>query len=252
MNDKEEQLFAKRLLELANSAYYKGIPKYTDFMNLNEISIFLSMLKELPKIDYRFEGGYDGAERKILSFYQKESYIEPEFDIAILEIKPLNAKFSDDLTHRDYLGAILNLGIDRSKTGDILLMEDKTYLFCDGRIATFLTDSLCKIKHTNVSCRQVDHADFHYEPKFEQISGSISSERIDCVIPLAFKGSRSGMSHLIAAGKVYVNGKLMQSNSYQLKEDDVISVRGYGKFIYKGYTNQTKKGRFYATLLKYI
>ena len=89
-------------------------------------------------------------------------------------------------------------------------------------------------------------------PEYKEISGSISSERLDAIVALAFQTSRSSIVSLIAGGKVYVNGKLIESNAYSIKDGDVISVRGHGKFKYNGIKNTTRKGRLTATVLRYI
>lgn len=249
--NKDEQLIQKRMKDLAYQADSKGYTTFTDFLNLNEMNILYSSLKELPPVKYLLWGGYEEAERKVLSFYTDTISTE-EFDIIILEIKPMNQKFSDELSHRDYLGAILNLGIDRSKLGDILIKDNVGYVFTNQVIGNYIIEHLTKIKHTNVTCCMCMHGDIDIKPTFKEIKGSISSIRLDAIIALAFQTSRSSMTGLISGGKVFVNGKLIQSNSYVLKEGDIVSVRGHGRFIFQGITNQTKKGRLFAMVSKYI
>lgn len=248
---KEEQLFCKRLKDLARSAFDKGICTYTDFLNLNELSLFFQIEKDLPPIIKELSGGYMEAERKIICFYNEDSFQKPEYPIQCLQIRPINAKFSDNLTHRDFLGAILNLGIERSKIGDIIIENNVGYIFCERKIANFIVESLVKIKHTNIECIYFDYTLAGVTPHFETLNGTVSSLRLDSVLAVAFHSSRSSLSGLIAGGKVFVNGRLILSNSYMLKEDDIISVRGYGKFIYKETRTKTKKGRFSISLLKY-
>jgi RNA-binding protein YlmH len=251
-NEKEEQLLRKRILELARTADNKGINTLTDFLNLNEQSIFFSMKNELPNVNYELFGGYSDAERKVLCFYGDDSVKAFSDYITCIRILPLNKKFSDDLSHRDFLGAILNLGIDRSKIGDILVKEKEGYVFCESVISYFIMDSLDKVKHTNIRCELVSEDTPEIKPNFKEIRGTVSSVRLDSVIAVAFQTSRNSILGLIAGGKVFVDGRLVESNSYMLKENETISVRGYGKFIYKGIQNQSKKGRFYVTILKYI
>lgn len=250
--DKEEQLLKKRLIELARTADNKGICTYTDFLTLNEISCFYSLKSELPPINYEIFGGYDSAERKILCFYGDESVKAFSNYITCIRILPLNKKFSDDLTHRDFLGAILNLGIERCKLGDILVKDKEGYVFCENTISTFICDNLVKVKHTNIQCEICDLEEMNIKPNFKEIKGTVASARLDSIIALAFHSSRNSILGLIAGGKVFVDGRLIESNSYVLKENQTVSVRGYGKFIYKGLENQNKKGRYYVTLLKYI
>ena len=98
---------------------------FTDFMNLNELNIFHSCVKEFAYVSYRLFGGYEHAERQIAAFLPDALSYNYDFPVVSLKIRPLQKKFAEDLSHRDYLGALLNLGVDRSKIGDILIGEKK-------------------------------------------------------------------------------------------------------------------------------
>ncbi|HHX55152.1 MAG TPA: RNA-binding protein [Clostridiales bacterium] len=249
--DKEEQLLIKRFKELGSTAYYKGILTYTDFLNLNEISIFHSIKKDLGKLLYESYGGYEGAERQI--FFLKGNDIELNYDeyISCVLIEPLNKRFSDKLSHRDFLGSILGLGLERTKIGDILVRDNEAYCFCFTNISDFIIDNLNKVKHTSVSCSIADTKANHFTPNFIEISGTISSNRLDAIISVALKTSRNKVLNLISSGKIFINGKEVLSNSHTLKEEDIFSIRGHGKFIYKGEKGLSRKGRLRILLLKY-
>lgn len=252
--DKDEQILRRRLSDLANTAFNRGISIFSDFLNLNEQNIFFSMKNDLPMTKYFAYGGFTDTERKILCFCGDDTIMSPEdvqFPIACIRVVPLNKKFSDVLTHRDFLGAVMNLGIDRSKVGDILILENEGYLFCSLSISEFIVDQLVKVKHTMVSCSVIDKNDFTYQPKYKEITGTVSSVRLDSILSVAFHSSRSSLTGLIAGGKVFVNSKEVLSNSYPLKENDIISVRGLGKFVFSGTSYQTKKGRYSVTILLY-
>ncbi|QHQ62259.1 RNA-binding protein [Anaerocolumna sedimenticola] len=251
-SDKEEQILRKRILDLARAAENKDICTYTDFLNLNEASIFFRIIKDIPNVNYDLFGGYNGAERKVLCFYGDNSVKAFSDYITCIQILPLNKKFSDDLNHRDFLGSLMNLGIDRSKIGDILVREKEGYVFCETSISQFIIDNLDKVKHTNIKCSVMDKDAPDIQPRFQEIRGSVSSARLDSIIALAFNSSRTSILGLISGGRVFVDGKLIESNSYMLKEEETVSVRGLGKFIYKGMQNQSKKGRYFVVVLKYI
>lgn len=251
---KQEQLLQRRFKDLAHKADQRQCILFTDFLNLHEQNLFLRTKNELQRIKYFSHGGYKDAERKVLCFcgdnsIEDESYIS--YPISCIHIKPLNPKFSDKLSHRDILGAVLNLGIDRSKIGDIILDKNESYLFCSDSIDSFIISELTRIKHTVVSASLIDSQDFTYKPNLKPISGTVTSIRLDSILSIAFKGSRSSLSGLIAGGKVFVNGKNILSNSYTLKENDVVSVRGHGKFIFVGENKLTKKGRLSVKILLY-
>lgn len=256
--NKDEELFQKRLADLADRALSKGITLYSDFMNLNELNIFHSSTQKFSYISWKTFGGYELAERQMAAFIpdafslRSEVEIIENFPIACIQIAPLNQKFADVLNHRDYLGAILNLGIERSKIGDILVMDQSAYLFCCKGMSEFICKELTRIKHTVISCKAVPFSELAYTPKTELIKGTVASIRLDSLLALAFKTSRSSLVSLIETGKIFVNGKLMTSNGYALKEGDMISARGYGRFRYVTALSQSKKGRTFVEIEKYI
>ena len=177
---------------------------------------------------------------------------EIEYPFEAVKIAPRNAKFAETLSHRDYLGAILNLGIERSKTGDILMDEKEALLFVHKSMVPLLMEELTRVRHTFVDCKAVDLQEINYEPKYDLIRGTVSSVRLDSLLPLAFSSSRSKLSGLIEGAKVFVNGKLITSNGYQVKDGDIISVRGMGKFRFSGAGGKTKKNRISVEIQKYV
>ena len=257
--DKEEELLRKRFLELSNQAFQRGIVMYTEFLNLNELNILHTTPKNLLAVPFRTFGGYACAERQMAAFlpdafylYTDEDEILEKYPMSVIQISPLNGKFAEDLGHRDYLGALLNLGIERSKLGDILIQEKMAYLFaCDGMV-DFICNELTRVRHTTVQAVRIEREEFDYEPRYEEIRGTVASVRLDSLLSLAWNSSRSKMAPLIEEARVYVNGKLITSNGYHVRENDIISVRGMGRFRYMGMISETKKGRCYVLVYKYI
>ena len=249
---REEQQLEKHFRDLARTAYQRGIAVFSDFLNLNELNIFQSLRGEFSYLETETFGGYELAERQIAIFRPEAPVFYADYPVKCLKIAPLNAKFAEDLNHRDYLGAVLNLGIDRACLGDILVEEDAAYLFCLERMADFIRDNLIRIRHTSVYVEQVEAENFHYEPKYKEVSGTVASVRLDKLLALAFNASRSSLTGLIEGGKVFVNGKLVTSNGYEPKEGDLISVHGMGRFRFRETGGQSKKGREYVILWRYI
>ena len=249
---KEEQQLEKRFLELGELAYQRGTAVYSDFLNLNELNIFQETRPKLSYLVTESFGGYELAERQIAVFRPEAPLFCTEPPISCLKLAPLQEKFAEELTHRDYLGAVLNLGLDRSCLGDILVEEKQAYLFCLTRMASFICDNLTRVRHTTMSVVPVEAENFHYEPKYKEITGTVASVRLDRLLSLAFGASRSSLTGLIEGGRVFVNGKLVTSNGYQPREGDLVSVRGMGRFRFQGGGGQSKKGREYVTLLRYI
>ena len=174
------------------------------------------------------------------------------FPIQCLKIAPLSAKFSDKLTHRDYLGALMALGMERETLGDIIVKEDCAYLFCEERIAPYITEHFVQAKHTSLHCQPVaqlpEGALFRTEKRLVQLS----SQRMDALIAHAFKMSRGDAQSLFPAGKVFVSGRLCESPGQVPKEGDIISVRGCGRLRYAGVESMSKKGKENTAVEMYI
>lgn len=241
--NKEELFLANRFHDLANIAYERNIYTYSDFLNIHELSILNQIKETLPPVTLTITGGNNYAERKIAIFSPKEIYYEEEAPIVVLCIAPMNSKFADHLSHRDFLGAILNLGINRNKIGDIFIKENRAYVYCKEDIADYIQENLFKIKHTQVSVQKNEYTSIEIVPNLKEITGTIANVRLDSLIATAFSTTRSSMIRYIEEGKVFINGKLITSNGASVKEGDIISVRGMGRFIFEGIIKETKKGR---------
>ncbi len=259
--EKEELITKKRLLESAQLAFQKEIVVYTDFLGLAEQNLFYSSLKEYPPICYSCYGGTSDAERFCIAFDGRETCsgikrTEPEeyylFPIICICITPSSLKYSETLTHRDYLGALLHLGITRAKIGDIYIKENQAYVFCTESIAEFICKELCTVKHTLVHCEITIPEGDILKPELKEITSTVASLRLDAFLSVAFQTSRSSLTAFIDGGKTYVNGRLATKAGMQLEEGDIVSVRGKGRFTVTEVKNMTKKGRIVVTINKYI
>ena len=250
--NKEETLLRKRLTELSRQAYHKDIVTFSDFLNLNELNILHTTPKDLFPARYETFGGYEMAERQMVAFLPDALYYEYQYPMQVLKIRPANPRFAEELSHRDYLGSLMNLGVERCKMGDILLLEDCAEVFVCQNIAGYLCQELTRIRHTVVQTELVAPEEISYEPRFEEVKGTVSSIRLDSVLALAYPLSRSKMTSYIEGGRVFVNGKLITSNGYEPKDGDIISVRGKGRFIFDGISHQTKKGRCSVRIMRYV
>lgn len=244
-------LFEKRMKELSKNAYYRGILTFSDFLDLHELHMLHSMPKEELPVKVETFGGYASAERQMAAFIPDALFFEQEYPMSCISIRPAAEKFAQELNHRDYLGAILNLGIERGKVGDILVDGKWAYVFCHQTMASFLMQELTRVRHNTVKAEEITDPQKFPAQKTEPVCGTVSSVRLDSIISLAFQTSRSSMVPLIEGGKVFVNGKNILSNGYTLKEGDVISVRGKGKFRYEEASGVTKKNRCRVRLSRY-
>ena len=240
----EEEVLVGRIQDLAEQCYHRDVPSHTEFLTLAEQDLFYRTVNRIPGVRYVLSGGYEAAERKAALFLP--SYAE-------VRISPLNEKFADALSHRDFLGSLMNLGVERYKLGDILIDGNQAYLICMADMADYICAELKKVRHTSVYCEvEAGLPEELTEPKTERKEGSVASVRLDAVLSLAFSSSRSKMVPLIEGSQVFINGKLVTSPSASLKEDDLVTVRHMGKFRYVGVQNQTKKGRLYVAVERFV
>lgn len=250
--EKEIQQLKNRFRDLAEKSFQQGIYTFTGFLGLSEQDVFWQTEPDLRYAGYRMEGGFGGADRVVIRFGDPEGLgYEVPFPIVCVHIRPLAQKFADELSHRDFLGALMNLGIERSTIGDIRVGEKQAYLFCLDSIAQFICDNLGQVKHTHVTCAAAaDFGDIPEEkPALTDIQ--VQSLRADAVLAKVCSMSREKSLELFRAGKVYVDGRLCENNSRQLKCGETVNARGYGKFVLTGEPRETKKGRIAVTAAVY-
>ena len=251
-DDKELQQLKKRLLELAERSYNSGIYTFTPFLGLSEQQAYYEIQREVAYAGTDMEGGCPMCERKMIRFGSPESMgYEVQYPIVCLRIKPLQSKFAEQLTHRDFLGAIMNLGIERCTVGDIFVQDKEAVVFCQEGIADYLIGNLEQVKHTHVRCEMTEVTQQMASPVREPVSLTVSSPRIDTVISKLYNIARSRSLELFRSGRVYVNGRLTENNSYALKREDSVTVRGFGRFVYMEEQGETRKGKVRISLEVY-
>lgn len=242
--DKEIAQFKSRLKELARRSYEQNMFTFTPFLGLMEQTILGELEEELRYAGITFFGGREHAERVMVRFGKTEELgYEEVFPIVLIHMKPLLQKFSDDFSHRDFLGALMNLGISRDLLGDILVGDRQGFLFCQASIAEFICAELTQVRHTHISCVMASELSEYQEKPPAEEEHLVASERLDGLIAQIYHLSRSQSLELFRNKLVFVNGRLTENNSRNCKVGEVINVRGYGKFIYDGIGYTTKKGK---------
>lgn len=248
---RDETLLAKRFIDLSRQAQQKDIVLFSDFLNLNEQNIFKNSISELY-CGFEMSGGFKNSERQMIAFLPDALCYTWDYPISCLKITPLNRKFADELTHRDVLGSLMNLGIERGMLGDILVEDNVIYVFCQEKIADYIQEELTRIKHTSVQLEKAAASEVNIVPKTEALEGIITSNRLDSVIACICKISRSQANEWIRGGKVFVNSREMLNTTYECKASEVISVRSVGRFMFQGAFGETRKGRLKIQYEKYI
>ena len=251
MNDKDRDIqFIKRCTELAERADRSFAYTYTSFHSMQTAMLSYKVTGE-EKI--KLWGGADGCERVIVRFGDPQEIREDEdFPISVIFVTPTQLKFAEMLTHRDYLGAILNLGIERDVTGDIFVRDDGAYVFALSEMADYIAANLDRVKHTSVRCSIVDEVPADCLPKLTEEAVTVSSPRLDAVIAKVWHLSRGDAKDLFDAEKVSINGRICKNPEATPSENSSISVRGYGRFEYAGEECETKKGKVRVAIKRYV
>ena len=251
--NREDEFLQKRIMDPANQSYRGNRYTFTGFLSQGEQDVFYQTIPKLPFTDYALFGGADGCERQMLRFGSAAQFgYEEDFPIACIEIAPRQEKFADTLTHRDFLGALMHLGIDRSTLGDIQIREKTAYLFCHEKVQDYIVENLDKIRHTSVKCTVLNDLLDAVRPALQEETLTVSSLRFDSIVAKIYHLSRSQSLVLFREKKVFVNGRCMENNSMALKEGDVVSVRGYGRFVYNKVMHETKKGNLCVRVSRYV
>lgn len=251
MPDEIQQL-KNRFSELSKRAFSRQTYSYSEFLTLAEQDVLLSMKGDAVSAPFSLQGGYDGAERKIAQFGNEEfcGYVDT-LPVDCISITPLSQKFADILTHRDFLGALMALGVRRNVLGDIVLHENCGYLLCLDSITDFIVAEFKQVKHTSIKCDVIDELPEIAVIKPDVSSINVASERLDALVAAVYKLSRGDSQDLFTQGKVFINGRLTENTSGQPESSAVISVRGLGRFVYEGVAKETKKGRLFVNVRVY-
>lgn len=249
-SDKTDEYFQTKIKNLIFSVERDYYPKFTLFLDGRQRRLADEVLRRERCSNYRYEGGLEQAERMMLSIYP--DYLEGdevEFPIKLICFR-YPKQFS--LSHRDFLGSLMALQMKREVVGDIVTGEGIAVAAVEETIAPYLLENVKKIGRVGVDVQLVERSPVEKKQEFLEISGTVASLRLDCVLSLLTKLSRTKAAELLQSGRVCVNFMETESPSLLIKPNDTISVRGYGKYLLSEEIRPTKKGRLYLTAYKYL
>lgn len=248
----EERLLFAKALDQALFAMKRRQPAFTDFMDRAKCARFAERMRGIRELQVTLYGGMEDCERQRMGFSLEEIPLEA-FPIKIIKIRRKSRKFGQaDLGHRDYLGSILGLGIDRGKVGDILVSEEEAVCFVTEEIAPYITAMLEQVSKTAVIAEEAEGAEAIPQRQTERKRLTVASLRLDAVAGEAFHLSRGKVQALIGAEKAQVNWNTVTNTSHQLKEGDMVSLRGFGRFRVREIGGKTKKDRTGLEIETYI
>jgi len=251
----DDRLLLAKVLDRAEQASARNIPSATDFLSPQQQMQALDLLRlaGYAETGYVCLGGFDGAERRLILFLP--DWLEPEDAGEQSPIRCLRAAFraEEKLTHRDFLGSLMGMGIVREKVGDILVGPDSADLLVLDTVAEFLRQSWDSAGRAKLTVTEIDPAYIHIpEVKCQEIRDTVSSLRLDAVTSTGFRMARGKAAELISGGRVQVNWRECTKPDKLLTAGDTVSARGFGKFVLTEVGGTTRKGRISIVVKRYV
>lgn len=247
----EERLLGARLLDQAEQALRDGEPKATPFLDPAGRQVAEGILGSLPGVGFRAYGGHSRAERQRIVVFP-DYYLTELIDPPIRAVEA-TGRFDEPPSHRDVLGSVLGLGIAREQVGDIIPLANGAQVIVSAELSDFITAQWTRIGRTPVTCEEIDFERLAVEPqRVKEIRTTVASLRLDAVAAAGFGTSRTKMAREIRAERVKLNWRVVSDPAAEVKEGDVLSIRGRGRVHVESVEGTTRKGRINAILKRYM
>ena len=256
--NQEDKLLLAKVLDKLEFSKARNKIENTDFLNLYEQDLVDKFLKKIKFTNYYFFGGAGGAERKILIIYPEKITEEMARKnhskiISVIKIK-LPIELDDEYDHRRYLGAIIKLGIEREKVGDISVKSRGAEIIVKNEVQDFLIQnlgSLTRFSEAEIEAETIENLQ-KIENKKIEMTEIVASLRLDNIVASLARTSRNKAVEILEQERVFVNFKVETKSSKQVKVGDIITIRGKGRFEFKEISGNTRKGRFVIKIDKYV
>ena len=254
----EDKMLLAQVLDKIEFVKTRGKLEYTDFLDMYQISLVENFLKKIKFENYKLYGGYEEAERKILIIYPEK------YDEIMLEknyskiLKAVRVTLPDEekgkYSHRNYLGGIVKLGLKREKVGDILVSDTGADIIVMEDFSEILKKELPSLtRFENSKIEIIELKDLRKkEIKIEDIKIIVPSLRLDNIVSDLARTSRSKAKQIIEQERVFINGQNETKLSKQIKLNDIITIRGKGRFVIKEFEGTTRSGRQVIVIEKYV
>lgn len=248
----EERPFVDRAAEWIEDAAIRKAMRRTDFLDPRQAFIVESLAAREHGTAVWANGGYEGAERKRVII--APDFLDPSFEpagIALLSVTSEDARIRE-LAHGDYLGALLGLGVKREKIGDIHVHDWGAHVLVAEELAPFFASHLTGVGRTAVSADILPLERLEESQRnIAEMFCTVASLRLDSVVGEAARLSRAKAAAPIRAGRCRVNWKVEEDPSAPVKEGDVISLQGFGRFTILAVEGLSKSGRYRLRIGKF-
>jgi len=259
MTDKE--ILLSRIYDKKSEADKNMMISHTGFLSVDEINDSgFGNRKSIDGVSVYLYGGFSDAERKAIFFVPEcfdiqnigEFFTEYKEENPFVAVKVSKDKFSV-LSHRDYLGAVMGLGIKREMMGDIIISENGAYIICLRSVARFICENLKRGGRGTLACSVTEITDIELPQEKTEIKfHSVASMRLDNILSAGFSVPRSSCAEYINKGLVFVNSVRAVKCDAAVKEGDKIVLRGKGKVVLSEITGESKKGRVHINIKHYL
>ena len=217
--DREEEILYKHLIELSNRAYSNNVYFFSDFLSIAQQDVFFRAAPDpdFGRVKYELYGGNVSCERKMVKFGSREDFgYDLEFPIKCIKVSPYSRKFAGEHTHRDYLGALMSLGLDRKKFGDIFVDGKDAYIYVEDSASEYVMENFTSVGRDMVSCSYSELPGSYIKNALTSKLIQVSSPRIDAVISRVYNLSRKDTLPYFSERKVSVNGRIVENNDKNL------------------------------------
>ena len=247
----EERLLLGHVWDKYEQCRLKNLPAATAFLSPQEQQASARLLQTIGAKDgFVFYGGYEGAERQCLCFLPEWAW---EVEEGLVRVLRCTWHQSGELTHRDFLGSLMGMGVTRESVGDILVSRESADVLVTGGVADFLLQSWESAGRVHLKVEEVSASHIHIPvAKTKIIRDTVSSLRLDSVVSSGFSISRGKAAEAIEGARVQLNWAECRKCAAEVAQGDTISLRGLGKCTVEEIGNQTKKGRIFISIKRYL
>ena len=256
--NQEDRMLLSFVLDKIKFVETRNKIENTNFLDMHQIDLVETFLKKIKCENYILWGGYSTAERKVLIIYPEkltEEMVAKNYSkiMSVIRIK-LSEVDKGKYSHRNYLGGIMKLGIEREMIGDILVEDDGADILILNESKKFLLQELSmltRFENSKITEENIENLK-QVEERKEEVKIIVPSLRLDNFVSDLARTSRTKALDIIKSERVFINGRLETKTSKQIKNEDVITIRGKGRFVVKEFAGTTRSGRTIVVIEKFV